>query len=118
MPEIQKLSAASALEVLRATIQDAKGNEVFFLAYTDEAGMIKEVLPLARGNDSAVPALMQVSKSSDVILHNHPSGLLTPSSALPALTPHYQCYSSTMNQSDCQSGLPLPCLFSACRGLP
>ena len=81
MPEISKLIAGQALAVLRATIQEAKGNEVFFLANTDERGVVQEITPLARGNDSAVPALMQVASQGDVILHNHPSGHLTPSQA-------------------------------------
>lgn len=81
MPEISSLISAEALQFIRATIQDAGGNEVFFLAYTDESGKIIEVVPLARGNDSAVPALIQVARQGDVILHNHPSGLLVPSAA-------------------------------------
>jgi ATP-dependent DNA helicase DinG len=89
MPEIQKLIGAAAIELLRSTIEDARGNEVFFLAGTDEEGIIKEVLPLARGNDSAVPALMQVAKPGDVILHNHPSGHLTPSNADVGLASEY-----------------------------
>ncbi len=81
MPEISNLIGTEALQFIRVTIHDAGGNEVFFLAYTDESGKITEVVPLARGNDSAVPALMQVARQGDVILHNHPSSLLTPSAA-------------------------------------
>jgi len=81
MPEITKLIADQALAALRTTIQEAKGNEVFFLANTDDRGIIQEITPLARGNDSAVPALMQVASQGDVILHNHPSGHLIPSQA-------------------------------------
>jgi len=81
MSHIHQLMAAGAIDILRSTIQDAGGNEVFFLAGTDERGIIQEVTPLARGNDSAVPALMQVAAQSDVIIHNHPSGHLTPSQA-------------------------------------
>jgi ATP-dependent DNA helicase DinG len=81
MPEINKLIADQALVTLRNTIQEAKGNEVFFLANTDDRGIIQEITPLARGNDTAVPALMQVASQGDVILHNHPSGHLTPSQA-------------------------------------
>ena len=81
MPEINKFIADHAVLALRSTIQDAKGNEVFFLANTDDRGVIQEITPLARGNDTAVPALMQVASQGDVILHNHPSGYLTPSQA-------------------------------------
>jgi ATP-dependent DNA helicase DinG len=89
MPEINKLIADQALDILRTTIQEAKGNEVFFLANTDEQGIIQEITPLARGNDSAVPALMQVASQGDVILHNHPSGHLIPSQADIGLASEY-----------------------------
>src|SRR5262249_25483075 len=56
---------------------------------TDEHGIIQEVTPLARGNDSAVPALMQVASQGDVILHNHPSGHLIPSQADIGLAAEY-----------------------------
>jgi ATP-dependent DNA helicase DinG len=81
MPEISSLISDSARQTMRETIQESGGNEVFFLAYTDDAGIITEASPLARGNDSAVPALLQVARQGDVILHNHPSGLLIPSGA-------------------------------------
>ena len=35
-----------------------------------------------------------------------------------ALTPHYQRYSSTVNQSDCRLGVPSPRLCSTCQRLP
>ncbi len=69
------------MDTLRCTIQEAQGNEVFFLGTADDSGCLQEVLPLARGNDSAVPALLQVASQGDVILHNHPSGRLVPSAA-------------------------------------
>ncbi len=85
----QKLIAPAARDLLRRTIEDARGNEVFFLAKLDEKGVVVEVIPLARGNDSAVPALMQVTTQGDVIIHNHPSGHLVPSSADVSLASEY-----------------------------
>jgi ATP-dependent DNA helicase DinG len=89
MPGIHQLIADQAIRVVRTTIDEAKGNEVFFLANTDERGVIQEITPLARGNDSAVPALMQVASQGDVILHNHPSGRLIPSQADVELASRY-----------------------------
>lgn len=89
MSTIAKLIAPAARELLRRTIEDARGNEVFFLAKPDEHGVVSEVIPLARGNDSAVPALMQVTAQGDVIIHNHPSGHLIPSSADISLASEY-----------------------------
>lgn len=86
---IEKLIAAPARARLRRTIEEARGNEVFFLAKPGEQGAIAEVIPLARGNDAAVPALMQVTTQGDVIIHNHPSGYLIPSSADITLASEY-----------------------------
>ena len=84
-----KLVSASAAGLLRDTIQEARGNEVFFLAKPDERGVVVEVTPLARGNDSAVPALLQVTSPGDIVIHNHPSGCLTPSVADVSLASEY-----------------------------
>lgn len=84
-----KLVSASAAALLRDTIRQARGNEVFFLAKLDEHGVVIEVTPLARGNDTAVPALLQVTSPGDVVIHNHPSGYLSPSSADVSLASEY-----------------------------
>ena len=70
-----------ALNRLREEIADADGNEVFFLGHTDEAKIVIDVEPLARGNRDAVAAIMITAAYGDVVIHNHPSGLLTPSEA-------------------------------------
>ena len=89
MSRLPDLFSDEALQVLRSTIQEAQGNEVFFLGTTEDNGLLREVDPLARGNDSAVPALLQVASQGDVILHNHPSGRLTPSEADLKAASHY-----------------------------
>ncbi len=66
---------------LREEINDADGNEVFFLGRTDEAKIVVDVEPLARGNRDAVAAIMITASYGDVVIHNHPSGVLTPSEA-------------------------------------
>ena len=69
------------LNRLREEIADAGGNEVFFLGRTDEAKVVIDVEPLARGNRDAVAAIMITASYGDVVIHNHPSGQLTPSEA-------------------------------------
>ncbi|MBM3803094.1 MAG: DEAD/DEAH box helicase [Acidimicrobiia bacterium] len=86
---LKALISAPAAAFLRDTIRDARGNEVFFLAKLDEHGVVVEVTPLARGNESAVPALLQVTSPGDVVIHNHPSGHLTPSPADVSLASEY-----------------------------
>lgn len=70
-----------ALLRIRREIHDAGGNEVFFLGRTDETQIVVDVEPLARGNRDAVAAIIIAASFGDVVIHNHPSGTLTPSSA-------------------------------------
>lgn len=61
------------------TIEEADGNEVFFVGSFDEDGKIVFLEAVARGNESSVPALEPFVESGDVVIHNHPSGVLKPS---------------------------------------
>jgi ATP-dependent DNA helicase DinG len=70
-----------ALLLMREAIAETGGNEVFFLGRTDETKQVVEVEPLARGNRDAVAAIMIAASFGDVVIHNHPSGSLTPSEA-------------------------------------
>ena len=78
---MKRYFSEKALAGLRAAIDDAGGNEVFFLGRTDEAQLVIEVEPLARGNRDAVAAIIVGTSFGDVVIHNHPSGNLTPSQA-------------------------------------
>jgi len=71
----------AAAAALRAAIGDAGGNEVFLLGFLDDQGRVTSVRVLARGNGHAVPALLQVPRPGEVVIHNHPSGVLAPSDA-------------------------------------
>jgi ATP-dependent DNA helicase DinG len=68
-------------ELMRFTIKDCGGNEVFFLGHTDPDQRVIEVEVLARGSREAVPAILQGCRFGDVVIHNHPSGRLEPSAA-------------------------------------
>jgi ATP-dependent DNA helicase DinG len=72
---------ADAVAALRAAIADAGGNEVFVLGGLDEQGKVAEIRVLARGNARAAPAILHLPKPGEVVIHNHPSGRLTPSDA-------------------------------------
>lgn len=74
------LISDKCIVLLREAISAARGNEVFFLCSTED-GVVTSVRPLARGNESAVPAIVQMARFGDVVIHNHPSGNLTPSNA-------------------------------------
>jgi len=78
---MQKSFSDLAIKQLREEIGAADGNEVFFLGRTDDARLVVEVEALARGNRDAVAAIMIATSFGDVVIHNHPSGNLTPSQA-------------------------------------
>jgi len=78
---MNRFFSQQAVQEMREAIAGAGGNEVFFLGRTDEARVVIEVEPLARGNRDAVAAIMVATSFGDVVIHNHPSGNLTPSRA-------------------------------------
>jgi ATP-dependent DNA helicase DinG len=75
------------LSQLRAAIADAGGNEVFALGRVDDKGVVRRITITARGNEGQVLAWgmedmedgENPASPPDVFIHNHPSGLLTPS---------------------------------------
>ena len=71
--------SVAAAQSLRAAIVDAGGNEVYLLGTLDDLTRIAAVRVLARGNRHAVPAVLQVPRPGEVVIHNHPSGDLAPS---------------------------------------
>jgi ATP-dependent DNA helicase DinG len=66
---------------LAAEISQAGGREVSFVAEVDDAGCVRTVAPVARGTVDAVLALPGVAGRGQMVLHNHPSGVLEPSPA-------------------------------------
>ncbi len=66
---------------LAAEIAAAGGREVSFVAEVDEAGTVVSAVPVARGTVGAVLALPGVASRGQMLLHNHPSGVLEPSPA-------------------------------------
>ncbi|WP_353893207.1 helicase C-terminal domain-containing protein [Proteinivorax hydrogeniformans] len=70
----------SSRKMIEAAILTAKGNEVFFRGFLSDDKVI-DVEVLARGNEFSVPAILNDLEPGDVVIHNHPSGRLTPSTA-------------------------------------
>ena len=66
---------------MRQAIAEAYGNEVFFLGACGEDRRVVRAEVVARGDEGSVPALAQNAAVGDVVIHNHPSGALTPSGA-------------------------------------
>ncbi len=73
--------APGAAEALRREIADCAGNEVFFLARLGADGLVAEAEVLARGGEEEVPAPDLRPSRGEVVVHNHPGGILVPSAA-------------------------------------
>jgi ATP-dependent DNA helicase DinG len=74
---------------LASAIEEAEGNEVFFIGRPANVGRIDEIEVYCRGNSNSVPALRQIGRPGEVVIHNHPSGRLTPSEPDIELASHF-----------------------------
>ncbi len=79
MPE-SRLSPKVAA-ALRAAIGLAGGREVCFVCSEDAEGMLQTARVVARGDIASVLALPGFAQRGEMLVHNHPSGLLEPSDA-------------------------------------
>lgn len=70
-----------AAAAVRTQIALHGGNEVCFVCTVDADGMLVTARKVAAGDVSSVLALPGVAERGEMLLHNHPSGNLTPSDA-------------------------------------
>ncbi|MBN2091758.1 DEAD/DEAH box helicase [candidate division KSB1 bacterium] len=70
-----------AIDSIREYINETGGQEVYLVGHTNHQRVVEDVEIFARGNETSVPAILHVAKYGDVVMHNHPSGLLEPSQA-------------------------------------
>ena len=66
---------------IRSAIQMAGGREVCFVGTVDEAGVLQAARAVARGDARSVLALPGFARRGEILVHNHPSGVLEPSEA-------------------------------------
>ena len=66
---------------MRSAIEEADGNEVFFVGRINDDGLIVSVELGARGNEDSVIVNENYARGGNVLIHNHPSGYLRPSEA-------------------------------------
>ena len=71
----------AAADALRDAVSDAGGNEVFLVGRLDDELKVETVEVFARGHAEAAPAILAAARPGEVVIHNHPSGVLVPSSA-------------------------------------
>jgi len=67
------------IDIIKNAIDEVNGNEVLFLGRLDSDGIISLVEVGARGDENSVPAIFPHMIKGDVVIHNHPSGILKPS---------------------------------------
>ncbi|MFQ5629636.1 MAG: DEAD/DEAH box helicase [bacterium] len=79
--KVSKYITADVQFFIRNAIAEADGNEVFILGRADSKRIVESAKVLARGNKVEVPAIIKICRPGDVVIHNHPSGALQPSSA-------------------------------------
>ncbi|KAA3619908.1 MAG: helicase [Calditrichaeota bacterium] len=79
--KIEKYLSPETCAQIQQEIADAENNEVFFIGKSNEKKIVDEVAVMARGNKTAVPAIIANCKKGDILIHNHPSGNLSPSAA-------------------------------------
>src|SRR5436305_3205732 len=73
-----RLSLPAALAI-RAAIRLAGGREVCFACTLDSSNVVQTARVVARGDVSSVLALPGFAARGEMLVHNHPSGLLDPS---------------------------------------
>ncbi len=69
------------IDIIRESIREAEGQEVLCVGRMDGDGLVNEVETVARGNDVSAPAVYPFMEGGDVVIHNHPGGVLKPSTA-------------------------------------
>lgn len=77
--ELNALFSLDAIEYMRESIKESLGNEVYFGINFNAYGILDHIETIARGNKDSVPAIISLSLEFDAVVHNHPSGELTPS---------------------------------------
>lgn len=66
---------------IRSKIKESADNEVFFTGQINSEGIVISVKAGANGNEHSVPVNFSDARKASVLIHNHPSGNLTPSDA-------------------------------------
>jgi ATP-dependent DNA helicase DinG len=78
-PASTKRIVPAAAAAMRAAIGLAGGREICFVCGLDDDGVIQTARVAARGNVESVLALPGFARRGEMLVHNHPSGLLEPS---------------------------------------
>ena len=80
-PSTDNRLSRQAASVMRAAIKLAGGREVCFACTVDGEGVVQAARVVSRGTVDKVLALPKAAEPGEMLVHNHPSGLLEPSDA-------------------------------------
>ena len=80
-PALDERIAKGPAKAMRVAIALAGGNEVCFACQVNDAGVVTGARPVARGDVRSVLALPGFAQRGEMLVHNHPSGVLEPSDA-------------------------------------
>src|SRR4051812_32690316 len=80
-PAVTNRLAKPAAAAMRAAIALAGGREVCFVCTLNDEGVVQTARVVARGDVGSVLALPGFARRGEMLLHNHPSGVLEPSGA-------------------------------------
>jgi ATP-dependent DNA helicase DinG len=79
--KIEDRFSPETLEYIRSAIREADGGEITFACHVDDQLRITEAIAVAHGSLESVAAPSKHLSRADVVVHNHPSGILMPSNA-------------------------------------
>lgn len=80
--------AQSVLLSMRRDVEEAGGNEVFWVGRIGADGLVAEAEVGARGNEDSVVVNRSAAREGHVLVHNHPGGNLSPSRADQSVAAH------------------------------
>lgn len=79
--DISRRFTQNVITQMRADIQEAEGNEVFWAGTINAQGIVISVKVGSRGNEDSVIVNQNTAREGHVLIHNHPSGIIEPSNA-------------------------------------
>lgn len=79
--DIKQRFTQSIITAMKRDVKEAAGNEVFWVGKINSNGLVVSVKVGARGNEDSVVVNQGLAKEGNVLIHNHPSGILYPSEA-------------------------------------
>ncbi len=77
--KVEKYLSDRVIETIREEIEGSNGYEVFFVGWLGKDNKVESVEAIARGDEESVPVILDIATKADVVIHNHPTGILKPS---------------------------------------